>query len=183
MLNKEEGTMSHHQFPQVPDRIYNLKNAKGHTMVETAFLLLPFMVLLSAVMEFGWYYLHQHTLQFATREGMRMATVGGVLTDSQGAPMSREDSIIKTIQENASWVMDIPTGNIKIFQVGDNYSNPAGWETAMPNAGNPADYMRVVVQYDHRFFTPLVGHIFSDDNSIQMQAQGTYRNELFDVGV
>ena len=43
------------------------------------------------------------------------------------------------------------------FVVGDNYQNPEGWETAAPNAGNPADYMRVVVEYDHAFLTPLVG--------------------------
>lgn len=150
--------------------------------MEMAFLLLPFIVLLVAVLEFGWYFLHEHTLQFATREGMRLALVGGVLTDPvTGNPLSREDSIIKQIQDSAAWVMDIPQGNIKIFQVGNNYENPQGWETAAPNAGNPADYMRVVVWYDHEFLTSLVGEFFTDDNQIRMQAQGTYRNELFNV--
>ena len=157
-----------------------LKKNNGNMMVETAFLMLPFILFLSAIMEFGWYYYHQHTLQYATREGMRMATVGGVLNDQQGDPLTREKSIIQTIQNNASVAMQIPEENIKIFRVGDNYSNPDGWEDAAPNAGNPADYMRVVVFYDHEFFTPLVGKLLTDDNSVRMQAQGTYRNELFD---
>ena len=156
-----------------------MNNSRGNATMETAFLMLPFIILLVALIEFGWYFLHEHTLQFATREGMRLALVGGVLEDGQGNPLTREDSIIQTIQNNAAWVMTIPEDDIKIFQVGDNYSNPEGWETAAPNAGNPADYMRVVASYDHEFLTPLIGEYFTDDNTIKMQAQGTYRNELF----
>ena len=155
-------------------------------MVETAMLMLPFILFLSsAIMEFGWYYYHQHTLQYATREGMRMATVGGVLNDQQGDPLTREKSIIKNdSKECVGGHADSRRELLRFFRVGDNYSNPDGWEDAAPNAGNPADYMRVVVFYDHEFFTPLVGKLLSDDDSIRMQAQGTYRNELFnDVGV
>lgn len=152
-------------------------------MTEMGFLLLPFLLLIMAVVEFGWFYLHEHTLQYATREGMRLALVGGILTDGQGQPLSREDSIIQTIQQSAAWIMDIPQSNIHIFTVGNNYDNPEGWETAAPNAGNPADYMRVVVDYEHTFLTPLISHLFSDDGTFLMRAQGTYRNELFQTGV
>ena len=47
-------------------------NAKGNTIVETSLLILPFIILILGVMEFGWFYFHQHTMQFATREGMRL---------------------------------------------------------------------------------------------------------------
>lgn len=150
-------------------------------MIEMGALLLPFLLLLFSVFEFGWYFFHEHTLQYATREGMRMALVGGVVNDENGDPLSREASIVKTIQDNAAWAMDIESGDISIFVVGDNYQNPEGWETEAPNAGNPADYMRVVVEYDHTFLTPLVGPIISDSGSIRLKAQGTYRNELFDT--
>jgi len=158
-------------------------NSKGTTILEMGFLMAPFVLLLVAVFEFGWYFLQEHTLQYATREGMRLALVGGVLNDAQGNPLSREDSIIQIIQEKAAAVMDIPTQNIKIFQVGNNYSSPSGSETAPNNVGNAADYMRVAVWYDHQFFTPLVGGLFSGDGTIRLEAQGTYRNELFDTGV
>ena len=151
-------------------------------MVEMGALLLPFLLLLFGVFEFGWYFFHEHTLQYATREGMRMALVGGVVNDEEGNPLSREESIIQTIQENAAWAMDIDESDISIFVVGDNYQNPEGWETAAPNAGNPADYMRVVVEYEHAFLTPLVGPLLSGGSgTINMRAQGTYRNELFDI--
>ena len=157
-----------------------MKNSRGNTTMETALLLLPFILMLVAVIEFGWYFLHEHTLQFATREGMRLALVGGVLDDGEGGSLSREDSIVQTIQETASSVMTIDTGKIKIFELEDTYESPDDWETAANNVGSGADYMRVVVSYDHEFFTPLIGEYFSEDNSIQMRAQGTYRNESFD---
>ncbi len=159
----------------------SVTNSRGSTMIEMGALLLPFMLLLFSVFEFGWYFFHEHTLQYATREGMRMALVGGVINDENGDPLSREASIVQTIQENAAWAMDINSGDISIMVVGDNYQNPEGWETAAPNAGNPADYMRVVVEYEHSFLTPLVGPMLSDGGTIKMRAQGTYRNELFDV--
>jgi len=158
-------------------------NSRGTTTLEMGLLIAPFMLLMVGLFEFGSYFLQEHTLQYATREGMRFALVGGVLQDAQGNPLSREDSIIKTIRDTASTVMDIQPANIHIFQVGDNYSNPVGYETAPNNVGNPADYMRVVVTYDHQFFTPLIGDFFSTDGTVTLQAQGTYRNELFNTGV
>ena len=154
-------------------------NERGTALIETAALMLPFLLLLVGIVEFGWYFLHQHTLQFSTREGMRMALVGGTLNDENGDPLSREDSIKQTIEEQSQWAMDIDPENIWIFQVGDNYSDPDDWETSLANAGNPADYMRVRVQYEHEFFTPLIGSFFSPDQKVTMEAEGTYRNELF----
>ena len=36
-------------------------NAKGHSTVEMSLLMLPFILLILAVMEFGMYYFHQHS--------------------------------------------------------------------------------------------------------------------------
>jgi len=153
-------------------------NQRGNTAVEVALLMGPFLLLLVGIMEFGLYYFHQHTLQYATREGMRLATVGGQLLDENGEPMDRTASIIKAIKDKASRAITIDESNIKIFKVGDNYQNPDDWEDANPSAGNPADYMRVQVTYDHEFATPLIGGFFDQGNTITMEARGTYRNEL-----
>ncbi len=152
---------------------------RGSTLIESAALMLPFLLLFLGIVEFGWYFLHQHTLQFATREGMRLALVGGIIDDGHGNTLSREDSIKQTIEDQAQWAMNIDQNKIWIFQVGDNYSDPNNWEATAANAGNPADYMRVRVQYVHKFFTPLVGGFFSPDQKMTMEAEGTYRNELF----
>ena len=40
-----------------------------------------FIILFIGIIEFGWYFFVQHTMQYATREGMRLALVGRTITD------------------------------------------------------------------------------------------------------
>ena len=68
--------------------------------MEFALALPIFIILVIGIIEFGWYFFVQHTLQYATREGMRLALVGRTLTVG-GTTLTREASIIKTIQDNA----------------------------------------------------------------------------------
>ncbi len=157
------------------------KNIQGHTTLEMALLMLPFITLLFAVMEFGWYFLHQHTLQFATREGMRLAQVGVILENEQGVPLTREESIIETIKEKAGLVMDPNEVQVWIFKVGNNYESPTNWENLAPNSGNPADYMRVKTRFDYHFIFPVIGPLLSDEGGVSLWAEATYRNELFDI--
>ncbi len=49
--------------------------------MEFALTLPIFIILVIGIIEFGWYFFVQHTLQYATREGMRLALVGRTLTD------------------------------------------------------------------------------------------------------
>ena len=165
-------------------------NARGHTTIEMSLLMLPFLLLIMGVMEFGWYYFHQHSIQFATREGMRLALVGEVLLDEQGNPLTREQSIDQTIRQNAAWAMDEQSLSIDFGILGSNYfEDPNNFSdpNAAPNAGNPADYMRVRVQYYHHFFNPLIGDLFEtnvncgQEHCVLMEAEATYRNELFTV--
>ena len=160
--------------------LHRLKSLRGNTTVEMALLLLPFFLMIMGVVEMGWFFFHEHTLQYATREGMRLALVGGTLLDEQGNPLSREDSIIKTIKEKAASAMNPDDLQIWIFKVGSNYESPIGWENLAPNAGNPADYMRIAVRYSHEFLVvPLISNFFTNDNAITLGAEATYRNELF----
>lgn len=158
---------------------------RGHSIIEMSLLMLPFMLVLLAVMEFGWYFFHQHTLQYATREGMRLALVGEVLVDGQGNPLTREQSIDQTIRQNAAWALNENDLLIQFGPLGANYVDPNNFSdpNQAPNAGNPADYMRIRVTYDHQFFTPLLGRLFNpgcnEDCKVTLQAEATYRNELF----
>jgi len=155
------------------------KGCQGHATLEMALVLLPFFLMVMGVVEFGWYFLHQHTLQFATREGMRLALVGSRVQDDQGDLMTREASIISTIKEQASWVMNPEKVNVWIFQVGSTYEDPEDWQSLLPIAGDPAEYMRVKVRYDYDTLTPLIGAFVSAENPFTMWAEATYRNELF----
>ena len=59
------------------------KGCRGATMVEFAMVLPVFVLLLFGIIEFGRYFFVQHTLQFATREGTRLALVGGTLVEQR----------------------------------------------------------------------------------------------------
>jgi len=161
-------------------RRYGLSGRKdrGNSVVEFALTLPIFIILVIGIIEFGWYFFVQHTLQYATREGMRLALVGRTLNVG-GTPLSREASIIKTIQDNATLAIKPSTAvQVSIYPV-DNagFIDPTGWETRQ-EAGDPGQYMRVRSRYNHRFFTPLIGGFFSG-GAIVIQAEGTYRNEVF----
>ena len=150
---------------------------KGSSAVEIAIALPLFLMLVIGIIEFGWYFFVQHTLQYATREGMRLALVGRTLTEG-GTPLTREASIIKTIREEASLAVNPGLLQISIYPVKSDFSDPTSWET-IQDAGDPGDYMRVRTRYDHKLFTPMIGMFFSGGH-IGIVAEGTYRNELFD---
>lgn len=161
--------------------IRRARNDRGTTIVEFALVLPIFLLLVFGIFDFGRYFFVDHTLQYATREGMRLALVGRTLTDGNGNPMSREASIIQTIKDKASMAVDPsdPSLSIYIFQIGSDYSDPSNWQNLPPNAGGPGSPMRVRTRYTYEFMTPLIGAFFTG-GKILVEAQGTYRNELFD---
>lgn len=155
------------------------KRDQGHSAVEFALALPVFVFLIMGIIEFGWFFFVQHTMQYATREGMRLALVGRTLVDPNNIPLSRKDSIIKMVSDNASIAVNPspPTFRISIYPLTSTYTDPPGWEGTQ-DAGNPGDYMRVRTRYTYTFMTPLIGTFFGGITTIQ--SEGTYRNELFD---
>ena len=159
------------------------KTESGISAVEIGATMLVFLTALFAVAEFGWFFVHQNTLTSATREGIRIGTVGATLMDGNGNSLSREDSIKQAIQDKASLVMNIDPSQIYIFPVDADFTDPddpAVVGTA--SAGGAGAFMRVRVQYTHQFFTQLIGGFFGTGNSILMSSEGTYRNENFSLG-
>lgn len=159
--------------------IRRTRNKKGTTVVEFALVLPLFFLLIFGIIDFGRYFFVEHTLQYATREGMRLALVGGTLNDQQGHPMDRTASIIQKIKDNASLAVDPSRLSIYIYPVAAGYGDPTGWQTSTPNAGDPGSYMRVKTIYTYNFLIPLIGAFFPGGQTT-VQAQGTYKNELFD---
>lgn len=151
-------------------------NESGISAVEMGMTMALFVLALFSVMEFGWYFVHQTTLTAAVRDGIRLGAIGGSLNDGQGNGMSREDSIKKAIHDRAAPVMDVDPSKIFIFPVDTDWSDPD--DPGVNNAGGAGAFMRVRVQYDHQFFTTLIGGFFGGQ-TIQMESEGTYRNENF----
>jgi Flp pilus assembly protein TadG len=157
------------------------RSDQGAAAIEFALVLPLFVLLTFSIIDFGWYFFVEHTLQYATREGMRLALVGGRLKDKDNNDMPRLDSIIKKIKDAASLAVD-PSGlTVYVYEVTtDDYTDPDKWDEQAPSAGNPGSYMRVKTRYTYHFLTPLIGAFFADGvNTIE--AQGTYRNEQFDT--
>jgi Flp pilus assembly protein TadG len=154
-----------------------MRDNEGATIVEFALVLPIFALLLFSTIEFGFYFFVQHTLQFATREGTRLALVGGTLNDPKGNPMTRQDSIIQTIKDHASIAVNPGALDINIFPVGTGYADPANWDkTTDPGGGG--NYMRVRTQYTFSFLTPLIQQFFPSGQHV-ITAEALYRNELF----
>jgi Flp pilus assembly protein TadG len=157
--------------------VCKMRDSKGATIVEFALVLPIFALLLFSTIEFGNYFFVQHTLQFATREGTRLALVGGTLNDPKGNPMSRQASIIQTIKDHASIAVNPDALQISIFPLGPGYVDPANWQNTT-NPGGGGIYMRVRVQYTFNFLTPLIQQFFPSGQHV-MTAEALYRNELF----
>ena len=155
----------------------NMSNSKGATTVEFALVSLIFFSLIFATIEFGWYFFVSHTIQYATREGTRLALVGTQLLDTNGNPMTREASIITTIKNSAAQAVKPAELRISIYPVGTGYTDPNNWQTTV-NAGQGGDYMRVRTRYTFNFMTPLINSFFPS-GALVIQASALYRNELF----
>ena len=150
-----------------------MRKSRGTGIVEFAMVLPMMLLLFMVIIEFGRYGFVQHTLQFATREGVRIALVGaGGGTDAQ-----RVASIVKRIQDCAAPAVAPSSLVISIYEINPDYTDPGGWQgTQVP--GLPGSYMRVRTQYDLHFVTPVI-RAFVSGGHLLMQAQATYRNELY----
>jgi hypothetical protein len=150
---------------------------RGNAIMEFAMVFPVLLILILSVMDFGLCFFAQHTLQFATREGVRIALVGRTLTDAGGTPMTRVASIVQTIQDKASIAMPPGAVNISIYAIPADLSDPGGWQGTQ-DAGVGGEYMRVRTSYDYHFITPVLAFVFKG-GYLTLRAQSTYRNEQF----
>lgn len=148
------------------------RNDRGSSAVEVGITLLPFFLAFFGVIEFGVYYFHQHTVQAATHEGIRVGLLGAKLLDGNNQELSREDSIIKAITDKAGDFLTITPQDIKIRPHNAMPGDP-------PNAGTAGELMKVEVDYTHEFFSSFIGGFFGAGDTIVIHAEGTYRNEDF----
>ena len=100
---------------------------RGIAIIEFAFVFPFLLILFFCIIDFGIYFLDQHTLQFATREGARVGLVGRQLTDAGGNVLSREASIVQTIKNYAKIALDPNKVSVSIYPVdAATLTDPAG---------------------------------------------------------
>jgi Flp pilus assembly protein TadG len=151
--------------------IRRANNHKGLALVEfTLVFSLVFLPLVFGIIEFGWYMFVQHTLQFATRDGMRYGLVGKNLDGTSRAVADIKNRIVS----KASSAAALSVGNISIKQGGTTYTDPSGWgETSTNQSGV---YTKITTAYTYRSLTPIIGVLL---NGKSVQVEVVYKNEPF----
>ena len=137
-----------------------LKNCRGAAALEFAVLVPVFLLIIFVIIDFGWYFFVQHTLQYATREGAKV-----------GQRSAGSISIINTIKNNASVAVNPDDlDDITFSPVTHPDNNPVG-----TNSGDSGDYMRIITKYDYNILIPIPGI----GDSFNIVAKVNYRNEFW----
>jgi hypothetical protein len=146
-------------------------------LVEFALLFPILLALMLAVVEFGIYFFIQHTMQFAAREGARLASVGAMARQPGPGDATREETILMRVRECAAVAVDPDRCVISVYPLTVEGSDPTGWEGRM-DAGEAGAMMRLRVSTPVRFIDPIM-RLVLEDGTLDAQAQATYRNEFF----
>ena len=121
------------------------KNEDGQAMVEFALILPVFLLILCGIIDFGWLFYNQLSLNNACREGARYAVVNT-------ADDASTQAIINHIENTTTTVFANDGVDIKI-----EYSSPAD-----PTAGD----ITVSMEAEISFFTPVLSTVLGKEKTI-----------------
>ncbi|MBQ2848129.1 MAG: pilus assembly protein [Clostridia bacterium] len=121
------------------------KREDGQAMVEFALVLPIFLLILCGIIDFGWLFYNQLSLNNACREGARYAVVNT-------ADGSNTQAIINHINNSTTTVFANDGVSIEI-----EYSSPAD-----PTAGD----ITVSMEADISFFTPVLSTVLGKEKTI-----------------
>lgn len=144
-------------------------NDSGQALIEIAFSLGIFLLLVWGTIEFGTMYSYKVTLQNAVRQAGRYAITGQCMESAGACTETRYNSIVQTL-ENASDGL-INTGN-----AGTNVSITC--TGVCPNgAGGPNDLIVIKVTYPYHFVTGPISRFFPNGYTIKVAS--SVKNEMF----
>lgn len=148
-------------------------NECGQALVEVALSLSLLLLMVMAVIDFGYMLSSQVTLQNAVRQAGRYAITGQCMTGTNGScSASRYNSIIATLEYYS-------VGLINSSNVGDISITCTNKGGGCPNgAGGPGDIITISVAYPYPFLTPLVAPFFPNQ-SHTINVSASFVNETF----
>jgi len=156
---------SFHLIRKQVRRLPTASSRRGQSLVEFALTVPLFLLLVFGVLDFGRLFFTQMTVQHAVRQAGRFAVTGRHLTDGQGTPLTRVNSIKQVVQQSAP---SIQSGDIQISSVNGGTGS----------AGGPSDTMTISVTYRLQIITPLVAPFFPN-GEYAFTARTTFKNEPF----
>lgn len=121
------------------------KNEDGQAMVEFALILPIFLLILCGILDFGWLFYNQLSLNNACREGARYA----VVNTADGADTQ---AIINHIENTTTTVFANDGVDITV-----TYSSPSD-----PTSGD----ITVTLEADISFFTPVLSTVLGKEKTI-----------------
>jgi len=137
------------------------RSPHGQAFVETAICVLLLVMCTFTIVDFGRFFWSLLTVQNGVTQGTRFAVTNRLLDG-----LDRDDSIRKAIR-------DATPG----FELGDDDIVFYDVTTGSSGSGGPRDTIRVTVEQDFRFLTPLVADFFGDDGTIRFRVSSTMQNE------
>jgi hypothetical protein len=137
-----------------------LRDSSGQSLIEAAIITPMLVIVTFAIIEFGWLFFVNLTLEDSVSQAARYGVAGGSFEG-----FSRQDSITATMRDAAS-PLTIQDSDIQFSHlVGGNWVN---------GVGGPGEIARIRVTYTHRV---LVLSPFFDNGQIVLQVESAMKNE------
>lgn len=121
------------------------RDRRGQSVVEFVIAIPIVLALLAGIVEFGRHYYTRLTLRHAVADAARFAVTGQTLTDSLSNPLTRAQSIVQVIRQEAY--------NLNV-QVSDIAINP-------PGGGQPGEVVTISATYRYNFSMPTIASFFT----------------------
>jgi Flp pilus assembly protein TadG len=77
-----------------------ISNNRGTSLVEFAIVCMVLLLFIFGIIDFGYFFYHQHVLKDATREGARIAVLGGITETEIKKAVKDKLVLLKTPEEN-----------------------------------------------------------------------------------
>lgn len=184
-----------------------LKCRKGATLVEFAFLVPVYFLILFAIVEFSLVLFTSSMLEGAVREASRFGITG---SDGNGG-VSREEYITQIIEKNTITLIEPEKMVIETqvynqfdqigqaepyaddngnggYDTGESFTDINGngaWDEDMGLAGlgGPGDVVVYTINYPWSIMTPMMGKLIGDNGVLRLSSSIAVRNEPYNFNV
>jgi Flp pilus assembly protein TadG len=148
-------------------------NESGQAIVEMAMGASFVLLMIMAIIDFGYMTYAKVTLQNAVRAAGRYAITGQCVGGAGTCTMTRYNSVVKNLQDASLGFLN--TSNTGSY-VTISCTNQGG---GCPNgAGGPGDIVSIAVSYPYPFITPVISPFFPS-RMYTIKVSAAYTNEAF----
>src|SRR5262245_1296095 len=153
-----------------PRVVKRLKDARGTTMIEAAFITPLFLLLTFSIVDFGGLFYAYLALENGVSLASRYGVTGRSLADPvTGAPLNHQETL-KAAMRQGTPTLTIPDS---AFSFAHRAPGGGAW---LAGTGGPGELERVSVDYTWTFFTPIVAALFPG-GQVSIRVDSAMKNE------